>query len=114
MIEFVASLMGIMFIAGFLALLAAVVIVPLIIVFKIVGFGLRAVFSVVGALVAAVVVLPLAAIALPVMAFVGGLLILKLLILATPLLLLGLLIWALVTLVGRPTPRGRPDRLPAP
>ena len=78
------------------------VIVPVILVAKVVGLGVRVAFGTLGLLFGVLLLIPVALVMLPVAALVGGLLLLKLLILAAPLLLVGLLIWVLVTLTRRP------------
>lgn len=95
MIELLALLLGLAVTGGFVLLALALVVVPLFLALKIVGFGLRLVVGSVALVLGGILFLPL-------MVIVGGLLLLKLMILATPLLLLGGAIWLLVYLTRRP------------
>lgn len=99
MIELLALIVAVTL--GTLFVLGALVILPIWLLFKIVGFGLRITFGVLGLLVGGLVVLPVALL-------VGGLLLIKLLVLGLPLLLFGLLVWAIVAMTRRrdaPTPQ---------
>lgn len=102
MIELLALFIGLAVGGGVLLLVLGLFLVPLILVLKVVGFGLRLVFGAVGLILGGVLFLPL-------MAIVGGLLLLKLLVLATPLLLLVGLLWLLIRLARGPTPVDAPQ-----
>jgi len=85
-----------------LAILVGVLLIPLYLLAKLMGFGVRVAFGTIGLVLGGLLLIPVGLLLLPVLAVVGGLLLLKLLLLATPLIFLGLLIWVLVTLVRRP------------
>lgn len=95
MIELLALLFGLVVAGGVLLLVLGVILVPIYLLLAVVGFGLRLIFGVVGAVLGGLLLLP-------VLAIVGGLLLLKLFILAAPLLLLVGAIWLLVHLTRRP------------
>lgn len=97
MIELLAVAFGLAVAGGALLLVLGLLLVPLYLAFKIVGFGLRLIFGLVGLVLGGVILLPL-------LALVGGLLLLKLLILAAPLLLLLGGVWLLIHLTRRPEP----------
>jgi len=96
-------------IGGIAFLFLSVLVLPFVLFFKVVGWGLHTAAQAFGWLLGALLLLPLglllipiALVLLPVALLVGGLILLKLAILATPLLLLGALVWALVSLARRP------------
>lgn len=95
MIELLALIVAAAF--GTLFVLGALVILPIWLLFKVVGFGLKLTFGLLGLVLGGLVLLPLALV-------VGGVIVLKLLLLGLPLLLLVLLIWAIATLAGRQEP----------
>ena len=102
------ALLALMAIGGFLALALTLLVLPVVLLFKVLGWGLSVAVRALGVVVGAVVLLPLGLLLvplglllLPVAAFVGGLLLLKLAIVAAPLLLLVGAVWALVALTRR-------------
>jgi len=103
------GLLAIAAIGGIACLFLAVLVLPFILFFKVVGWGLKTAAQAFGGLLAAILLLPVglllipvALLLLPVAAIVGGLILLKLAILAAPLLLLGVVVWLLVSLARRP------------
>lgn len=92
-----------------ICLFIALFLLPFILFFKVVGWGLHTAAQAFGWLLGAILLLPVglllipvALLLLPVAALVGGLILLKLAILAAPLLLLGVVVWALVSVARRP------------
>jgi len=104
------GLLAVVAIGAMACLFLAVLVLPFILFFKIVGWGLHIAAHTFGWLLGVFLLLPLgllliplALLLLPVVLLVGGLILLKLAILAIPLLLLGGgLVWALVSLARRP------------
>ncbi len=103
------GLLAVVAIGAIVCLFLAVLVLPFILFFKIVGWGLHTAAQVFGWLLGAIVLLPIGLLAipvalliLPVVLLVGGLILLKLALLALPLLLLAALVWALVSLARRP------------
>jgi hypothetical protein len=103
------GLLAVVAIGGIACLFLAVLVLPFILFFKVVGWGLSTAAQAFGWLVGAILLLPvglllvpIALLLLPVVALVGGLILLKLAFLAAPLLLLGGLAWLLVSLARRP------------
>lgn len=88
------ALLAVLAICGFAVILVGIVLVPFVLLFKLVGGGLKIAFSAIGLLFASIFVLPVAVV-------IGGLLLLKVTLLLMPLLLLALMVWGLVTLIGR-------------
>ncbi len=102
MLEFAALFFGLTIAAVVFSIVAvvglvlfAVVALPLYLLGKVVGFGLKAAFGVFGLIGLMLGGLLL----LPVMLLVGGLLLLKFLVIGLPLLIVGLLIWAMVSVL---------------
>ncbi len=103
------GLLAVVAIGGLVCLSLAVFVLPFILFFKVVGWGVRSAAQVFGWLLGVVLLLPIgllvvpvALLLLPVALLVGGLILLKLALLAAPLLLLGALVWLLVSLARRP------------
>lgn len=106
------GLLGFLALGGIAVLALGVLVLPFVILIKVIGFGLRVALSVIGWTLAAVVLVPLGLLAapilglvvVPVVALVGGLLLLKVALLALPFLLLAAVVWGLVSLARRPLP----------
>jgi len=103
------GLLVVVAIGGVICLFLALLIVPFILFFKVVGWGLHTAAQAFGWLLGAILLLPIgllllpvALVLLPVFMLIGGVILLKLAILAAPLLLLGAVVWALVSLARRP------------
>lgn len=103
------ALLAIVAIGGVVCLFVAMLALPFILLFKVVGWGLHTAAQAFGWLLGALLLvpvglllIPVALLALPVVLLIGGLLLLKLAILAVPLLLVGGLLWVLVSLARRP------------
>ena len=96
------GLLALLACGGLVLLALGILIVPFVLLFQVIGFGVRLAFHTVGLVLGGLLLLPVAALMLPIVALVGGLLALKLLILMAPLLLVALMVWALVTLARRP------------
>ena len=88
-------LLGLVVVGALGMLLLLVVVLPLFLIFKVVGAGARALFGIIGAVLGGLLLLPVALV-------VGGVLLAKLVLLAAPLLVLGVLVWAVVALTRRP------------
>lgn len=111
--ESVFELLGMMAVGGLVFLVIGIVIVPLVILFYIVGLGLRVILGVFGLIIGAIGgliglvfgglgLLIAGLIALPIVLLVVGVVMLKVLLIGVPLLLLGLLVWGFLRLVRRP------------
>ncbi len=103
--EVVGALIGLIALVAVGCVLVALfglLLLPLVLLLKLVGFGAKVAFSAIGWVLGGLVLLPLMVLLLPVILLVGSLVLLKLLILAVPLLFLALVVWALVTMVRRP------------
>jgi len=103
------GLLAVVVMAGVAVFLVALLVLPLLLLFQVVGWGAHVAAQGVGLLVGVIVLLllgvlliPLGLIMRPVVAVIGGLVLLTLAILAAPLLLLAVLIWAVVALTRRP------------
>ena len=107
------ELLGMMAVGGLVFLVIGIVIVPLVILFYIVGLGLRVILGVFGLIIGAIGgliglvfgglgLLIAGLIALPIVLLVVGVVMLKVLLIGVPLLLLGLLVWGFLRLVRRP------------
>lgn len=91
-------------VVGGVLLLAAMVALPLWLAFKAIGFVFRLVFGAIGFLACALGALLLLPLLIPLLLLAGAVVLLKLvLLLALPLLFIGLVVWGLSTLF-RPAP----------
>jgi len=88
------GILGFIVIAGLSALVLSLVLLPFVLLLKLIGFGFRLTFGAIGLVLAGLIVMPLAAI-------VGGLILFKLLVLATPLLILVAVVGTLVMISRR-------------
>ena len=103
------GLLAIAAIGGVVFLFLGVLVLPFVLFFKVVGWGLRTAAQAFAWVLGAILLLPIglllipvALLLLPVFLLVSGIILLKLAVLAAPLLLLGGLIWVLVSLARRP------------
>ena len=92
--EFIGLMLLMCVVGVALLLVGGLLLLPIYVALKLLGFGLRIAFHVLGFVLGVFLILPLAL-------FVGTVLILKLLVLTLPLLVLGLVIWA-VRAMARP------------
>lgn len=88
------GILAFLVIAGLCAAVLSLVLLPFVLLFKLIGFGVRLTFGAIGLVLAGLVGLPL-------LALVGGLILFKLVLLAMPLLIVGGFIALLITISRR-------------